>query len=102
MISEKLAESLWDLHLRQPILSTLLCRLDCNCLPLGLLGSGGFVSQTNDGPIGNNRGYFRGSNLHRFLDDQVHVFSFRNRLTESDLATQRRSLGFMKFAEPDF
>ena len=49
MILEKLAEGLWDLHLRQPVLSTLLCRLDCNCLPLGLLGSGGFVSQTADG-----------------------------------------------------
>jgi hypothetical protein len=47
----------------------------------------------------NERYYFGGADLDRLLHDQVHVFSFRDRLREADPAAQRSRGRFVQFAE---
>lgn len=101
MILEKLRERLWCLHLRQPVLAALLGSFDRDGLPLGLLGHGAFVIQTDNRPIGKNWSDFRGADFNGFLHDQIHVFSFGNGLAKGDATAQRWRMRVVQFAEMD-
>ena len=89
MILKELHQFFWRLHLRQPILATLLRGFDRDALPLRLLCRGVLIIQTNNGTIGKNRGDFCCANLNRFLHDQIHVFPFGNRLAKCDVTAER-------------
>ena len=61
-----------------------------------------FRAKVDNRAFGNQGRDFRGPDLHRLLDYQIHIFSFRNRLCERDSATQRRRFGFVQFPKPNF
>ena len=102
LYSKKIVEPLRGMHLRQPVLAALLGGLDCNLLPSHLFLRGTFGIDLNNGAIGNDRRNLGCTDLDCFLDDQLHVFAFWNRLPENDPAAQRRSLRFVQFAQSNF
>ena len=101
-VREKIFELSRQLHFRQPVLSALLGRFDRDLLPLRLFLRRVFCIKIDNRALGNERTNFGRADLDRFLHDQVHVFSFRNRLAERDPATQRRRLRFVQFAQTNF
>ena len=94
-------EGLRRAHLGEPVLAALLGGFDGDGLPLGLLLRGFFLVEADDGAIGDDGGDLGGADLDRFLDDQVHVFPFRDGLGQGDLAAERRRGALVQFAQGD-
>jgi hypothetical protein len=61
-----------------------------------------FLIKIDNRALRNERRDFCGADLRRFLQDQIHIFSFRNRLPERDSAAQRRHFAFVQFAKANF
>ncbi len=88
-------------HFRQPVLAALLGGFDGDGLPFLPFLRGVLGLEANDGAIGDERHDRGGADLDCFLHDQIHVFSLRNGLAESDAATQRRGVAFVQFPQGD-
>ena len=83
------------MHPRQPVLAALFGCLDCDLLPFGLFLRGAFGIELHNRAIGNDRRNFGGTDLDRFLHNQVHVLSLRDRLPQNDAALQRWCFRFV-------
>src|SRR6266487_948672 len=99
---KNLRKFFWHVHARQPVLSTLLGCLNRNLLPLRLFLRGAFRIDLHNGAIGNDRRNLGRADLDRLLHNQLHVFSFGNRLSQNNPAAQRRRFRFVQFPQPNF
>ena len=87
------------MDLREPVLAALFSGLDRDRLPFRLFLCSALIIELHNGSGRNERYYFGGADLDRLLHDQVHVFSFRDRLREADPAAERRRTRLVQFAE---
>ncbi len=88
--AEKIVRRRGRVDLREPVLSALLGRLERDGLPFGLLLRRALRVELHHGAGGEERENFRGADLDRFLDNEVHVFSLRDGLGKGDVGAERR------------
>src|SRR5450432_1443646 len=100
-IGEEVVRRARDVHLREPVLPALLGGFDRDALPFRLLLCGALRIEPHDGARGKERENFGRSDFDGLLDDEIHVFSSREGLRESNSATERWGNAFVQGAQLD-
>jgi len=89
------------MYVRQPVLTALFGRLNCDLLPFGLFLRRAFGIDMHNRAIGNDRA-ISAAPISTAFAHQVHVFSLWICLSEDDPALQRRSFRFVQFSQCNF